>query len=583
MAQVSLKVGYRPLRIGWCLQKDDFDSFRRAIKLTHTLWGGSYNPVICVDNLEAATHLVRLYKLDALFPLTDNEQVKSFIGSFPYLRWPTHWSELFIDKENLPTILDIEHPLRHMHEQQQFGQALPNQSYIFAEWGEDDVLGDVLACTFGKLPSVDEIDKDYGALRDPPSFPRALRGQRAHRRAVRAAAVRRPDPAARQRRHGAVQALLPRPGAPRRARARPACRSASAPRTSRRSARPPGTARSSRCAATSPSATTSRKARSRYAWELLTTPIADGGYGLDAGEALDHRLPRRRRGDDIWHDKIGVPAERIQRLGKKDNFWSMGVPGPCGPCSEINYDRGPAYGEEGGPAVNGERYLEIWNLVFMQFERGETDRTPGANTKTDFAVLDVELLTAKGIRVQTFAREMQAAGVGLLQYRDKVSTPASVLRNAELVRAVFGDGGRLICNDRADLAALGAWDGVHVGQEESRRRTLGGWWGMGASLGYPHSDCQVKAAELSCADYVAIGPVFATSTKANAAPVVGLEGVRRARALTTKTLVAIGGITLANAQSVIDAGADCVAVISGLVNGGRSPGLIAQEFLELLR
>ena len=78
---------------------------------------------------------------------------------------------------------------------------------------------------------------------------------------------------------------------------------------------------------------------------------------------------------------IGVPAERIQRLGKKDNYWSMGVPGPCGPCSEINYDRGPEFGVEGGPAVNDERYVEIWNLVFMQYERGE------GTGKDDFAIL----------------------------------------------------------------------------------------------------------------------------------------------------------------------------------------------------
>ena len=78
---------------------------------------------------------------------------------------------------------------------------------------------------------------------------------------------------------------------------------------------------------------------------------------------------------------IGVPAERIQRLGMKDNFWSMGVPGPCGPCSEINYDRGPEFGVEGGPAVNDERYVEIWNLVFMQYERGE------GSGKDDFPIL----------------------------------------------------------------------------------------------------------------------------------------------------------------------------------------------------
>ncbi|HSA50605.1 MAG TPA: alanine--tRNA ligase [Yinghuangia sp.] len=107
------------------------------------------------------------------------------------------------------------------------------------------------------------------------------------------------------------------------------------------------------------------------AWELLTTPIAGGGYGLDPEKLWITVYLDDDEAETIWRDKIGVPAERIQRLGKKDNFWSMGVPGPCGPCSEINYDRGPDYGEEGGPAVNGERYLEIWNLVFMQFIRGE--------------------------------------------------------------------------------------------------------------------------------------------------------------------------------------------------------------------
>jgi alanyl-tRNA synthetase len=107
-----------------------------------------------------------------------------------------------------------------------------------------------------------------------------------------------------------------------------------------------------------------------YAWELLTTPVADGGYGLEPEKLWITVYLDDDEAADIWHDKIGVPLERIQRLGMADNYWSMGVPGPCGPCSEINYDRGPAYGAEGGPAVNGERYLEIWNLVFMQYERG---------------------------------------------------------------------------------------------------------------------------------------------------------------------------------------------------------------------
>ncbi|WP_165984810.1 alanine--tRNA ligase [Streptomyces sp. YIM 98790] len=106
------------------------------------------------------------------------------------------------------------------------------------------------------------------------------------------------------------------------------------------------------------------------AWELLTSPVADGGYGLDPDRLWITVYEKDDEAERIWRDVVGVPAERIQRLGMGPNFWSMGVPGPCGPCSEINYDRGPEFGPEGGPAVNDERYVEIWNLVFMQYERG---------------------------------------------------------------------------------------------------------------------------------------------------------------------------------------------------------------------
>ncbi|MET7512363.1 alanine--tRNA ligase [Streptomyces sp. NPDC005480] len=108
----------------------------------------------------------------------------------------------------------------------------------------------------------------------------------------------------------------------------------------------------------------------KYAWELLTSSVADGGYGLDPEKLWITVYLDDDEAERIWHEVVGVPKERIQRLGKKENFWSMGVPGPCGPCSEINYDRGPEFGVEGGPAVNDERYVEIWNLVFMQYERG---------------------------------------------------------------------------------------------------------------------------------------------------------------------------------------------------------------------
>ncbi|GAA4086593.1 MULTISPECIES: alanine--tRNA ligase [Streptomyces] len=119
----------------------------------------------------------------------------------------------------------------------------------------------------------------------------------------------------------------------------------------------------------------------KYAWELLTSSVADGGYGLEPEKLWITVYLDDDEAERIWHEVVGVPKERIQRLGKKDNFWSMGVPGPCGPCSEINYDRGPEFGVEGGPAVNDERYVEIWNLVFMQYERG------AGEGKEDFPIL----------------------------------------------------------------------------------------------------------------------------------------------------------------------------------------------------
>ena len=106
------------------------------------------------------------------------------------------------------------------------------------------------------------------------------------------------------------------------------------------------------------------------AWELLTTSQQDGGYGFDGDRLWPTVYQDDDEAYDLWRRVIGVPEGRIQRRGMADNFWSMGVPGPCGPCSEIYFDRGPDYGREGGPVVDEERYLEVWNLVFMQYERG---------------------------------------------------------------------------------------------------------------------------------------------------------------------------------------------------------------------
>jgi thiamine-phosphate pyrophosphorylase len=136
-------------------------------------------------------------------------------------------------------------------------------------------------------------------------------------------------------------------------------------------------------------------------------------------------------------------------------------------------------------------------------------------------------------------------------------------------------------NDRADLCLAAEFDGVHVGQQdlsaESVRGIIGGERWLGVST---HNPEQLVEADCTPADYVAIGPVFWTSSKEKADPVVGLEGVRRARGLTRRPLAAIGGITRANAASVIAAGADSVAVISDLL---REPRKSAEEFFRILR
>jgi thiamine-phosphate pyrophosphorylase len=222
-----------------------------------------------------------------------------------------------------------------------------------------------------------------------------------------------------------------------------------------------------------------------------------------------------------------------------------------------------------------------------------------------YPILDEGVLARHGLDIRGFAAELRAAGVELLQYRNKTGGPQEVLRSAALIReAMAGSGCRLILNDRADLAVLAEWDGVHVGQgdlspEDAKAvvlRTISrssqereGWatravpgssvW-VGVST---HSDEQVRIADASCADYIAVGPVFSTGTKVDAEPVIGLEGVRRARALTGKPLVAIGGIARENARSVIDVGADSVAVISALFAEGETVEKVARDFLEILR
>ena len=198
------------------------------------------------------------------------------------------------------------------------------------------------------------------------------------------------------------------------------------------------------------------------AWELLTGSVADGGYGLDPEKLWITVYLDDDEAADIWHHQIGVPLDRIQRLGKSENYWSMGVPGPCGPCSEINYDRGPAYGAEGGPAVNGERYLEIWNLVFMQFERGAGD------DKENFPILGE--LPAKNIDTGMGLERMAAVLQGVDNLYEIDTSRAILDRASELTGRAYHDDHeddvRLrIVTDHARTAVMLISDGVTPGNE----------------------------------------------------------------------------------------------------------------------
>ena len=173
------------------------------------------------------------------------------------------------------------------------------------------------------------------------------------------------------------------------------------------------------------------------AWELLTTSQDDGGYGF----APDRLWPTVFQDDDeafdIWQRVIGVPAERITRRGMADNYWSMGVPGPCGPCSEIFFDRGPQYGPDGGPAVDeadDTRYLEVWNLVFMQYERGEGPGKEGWPILGDLPAKNIDT----GMGVERMAYLLQ--GKQNLYEIDEVFPVLE--RAAELTGRAYGsDGG----------------------------------------------------------------------------------------------------------------------------------------------
>ena len=198
------------------------------------------------------------------------------------------------------------------------------------------------------------------------------------------------------------------------------------------------------------------------AWDLLTRPIADGGYGFPEDKLWVTVYLTDDEAADIWHKKIGIPKERIQRRDMADNFWSMGVPGPCGPCSEIYFDRGPAYGRDGGPIADENRYLEIWNLVFMQNERG------AGGGKDSYPILGE--LPAKSIDTG-LGLERTAALLQGVENIYEIDTTMQILSKAmELTGVKYGsseksDVALRVIADHARTSAMLIGDGVTPGNE----------------------------------------------------------------------------------------------------------------------
>jgi len=240
------------------------------------------------------------------------------------------------------------------------------------------------------------------------------------------------------------------------------------------------------------------------AWELLTRPISDGGYGFPEDRLWVTVYLDDDEAADIWHKKIGIPRERIQRRDMADNFWSMGVPGPCGPCSEIYYDRGAEYGVEGGPIADENRYLEVWNLVFMQNERGAGGGKDGYPILGELPAKSID--TGLGLE-RTAALLQGVENIYEIDTTMQILSKASALAGVKYGKSQSTDVSLRVVADHARTSAMLIGDGVTPGNEgrgyvlrRMMRRTIRNMRLMGVN--------DAVMSELTVAAIGAMGPQY---------------------------------------------------------------------------
>ncbi len=166
MATDSVRIRYRPLRLGWCVRDGNWDDLRTVLRCAHAFWGGTFNPILAIGDQDRAAQLVRLYEVDALFPVEEVAPLTTFADRFPYLRWPDVHRSLFEDMggTGLASFLDIYHPVRRIYENHIDGKQVPTLTATLYEWAADDPLRDVFLAQFGAYPTPEEIHFDYRGM-----------------------------------------------------------------------------------------------------------------------------------------------------------------------------------------------------------------------------------------------------------------------------------------------------------------------------------------------------------------------------------------------------------------------------------